>query len=400
MGKDGYQKVANKKDLQEGSLLKVEPEGKPIVLSLVNGKVYAMDAVCSHEGGPLEEGTLEGYNLTCPWHYAIFNVRNAKVSDQTVWATDLNSYAVQVEEATGDILISLDTSVAESSEQQQQKPSAIIQRQQNEQQDVEVTKADSKEEIKLNEFELVLLEKQKYNETDVMSFKFSKQDIEQKKELDYISGQYAFFDIGGVYNDPEGPIRHFTIASSPTENFIMISTRIRDTPYKKRLSSLEEGEEKAKVKVRGPMGKFILHEDYSKPAVLLSGGIGVTPFRSMIKYATDKQLPIKIVMFDSNRDETNILYKNEFDECLKTNKNLKIIYTITGEGQPPLGHWEGEAGRIDKAMITKYVSEDELNKSIFYICGPPAMLNALQNILNEKLKISKDRVKIEEFTGY
>lgn len=102
MGKDGYQKVANKKDLQEGSLLKVEPEGKPIVLSLVNGKVYAMDAVCSHEGGPLEEGTIEGYNLTCPWHYAIFNVRNAKVSDQTVWATDLNSYAVQVEEATGD----------------------------------------------------------------------------------------------------------------------------------------------------------------------------------------------------------------------------------------------------------------------------------------------------------
>jgi nitrite reductase/ring-hydroxylating ferredoxin subunit len=58
MGKDGYQKVANKKDLQEGSLLKVEPEGKPIVLSLVNGKVYAMDAVCSHEGGPLEEDTL------------------------------------------------------------------------------------------------------------------------------------------------------------------------------------------------------------------------------------------------------------------------------------------------------------------------------------------------------
>ena len=148
------------------------------------------------------------------------------------------------------------------------------------------------------------------------------------------------------------------------------------------------------------MGKFILHEDYSKPAVLLSGGIGVTSFRSMIKYATDKQLPIKIVMFDSNRDETNILYKNEFDECLKTNKNLKIIYTITGEGQPPLGHWEGEAGRIDKMMITKYVSEDELNKSIFYICGPPAMLNALQNILNEKLKITKDRVKIEEFTGY
>jgi ferredoxin-NADP reductase/nitrite reductase/ring-hydroxylating ferredoxin subunit len=400
MTKDGYQKVANKKDLQEGSLLKVEPEGKPIVLSLVNGKVYAMNAVCSHEGGPLEEGTLEGYNLTCPWHYAIFDVRNAKVSDQTVWATDLLSYPVKVEEATGDILISLDTSVAVSSEQQQQTPSAIIKRQQNEQQAEGVTKADSKEKGEVNEFELVLLEKQKHNGTDVMSLKFSKHDTaKQKKELDYISGQYAFFDIGGVFNDPEGPLRHFTIASSPTENFIMISTRIRDTPYKKRLSSLEE--KRTKVKVRGPMGKFILHEDHSKPAVFLSGGIGVTPFRSMIKYVTDKQLPIKIVMFDSNRDENNILYKNEFDEYLKINKNLKIIYAITGEGgQPPLGHWEGEIGRIDKPMITKYVNEDDLNKSIFYICGPPAMLNAIQNILNEKLRIPKDRVKIEEFTGY
>src|SRR5215210_2944503 len=108
MGKDRYQKVANKKDLQEGSLLKVEPEGKPIVLSLVNGKVYAMDAVCSHEGGPLEEGTLDKHNLTCPWHYAIFDVRNAKVSDQTVWATDLNSYQVEIDEESGDISINLE----------------------------------------------------------------------------------------------------------------------------------------------------------------------------------------------------------------------------------------------------------------------------------------------------
>jgi len=160
-----------------------------------------------------------------------------------------------------------------------------------------------------------------------MSLKFSRQNEQQggpnsdnKIYLDYTAGQFAFFDIGGVSNDPKGPIRHFTIASSPTEDFIMISTRIRDTPYKKRLSSLEEG---AKVKVRGPEGKFVLHEDYSKAAVLLSGGIGVTPFRSMIKYATDKQLPLKINMFDSNRDQANILYKNEFDECLNTNRNLK-----------------------------------------------------------------------------
>ena len=176
-----------------------------------------------------------------------------------------------------------------------------------------------------------------------MSFRFSKQNDDnnqeggkdQKTPFDYTAVQFAFFDIGGVYNDPKGPIRHFTISSSPTENFIMFSTRIRDSPYKKRLSILEKG---AKVKVRGPEGQFVLHEDYSKPAVFLSGGMGVTPFRSMIKYATDKQLPLRIIMFDSNKNRSNILFKGEFDDCANRNKNLQIIYTISEDENPEHEH--------------------------------------------------------------
>jgi ferredoxin-NADP reductase len=260
-------------------------------------------------------------------------------------------------------------------------------------------------------YQLTLLEKQKIEGTDIMSFRFSKQNEQQegdqgngKSVLDYKAGQYAFFDIGGVNNDPKGPIRHFTISSSPTENFIMLSTRIRDTPYKKRLSSLEE---LAKVKVRGPQGNFVLHEDYSKPAIFLSGGIGVTPFRSMIKYATDKQLPLKIIMFDSNRDEKNILYKNEFDVAANSNKNLRIIYTISEEekGQEreqisSSNKWEGERGRIDEAMLAKYLNDDDIKNSIFYTCGPPGMLKAMQKLLQDELRIPKERIMIEEFTGY
>jgi ferredoxin-NADP reductase len=174
------------------------------------------------------------------------------------------------------------------------------------------------------QIELTLLEKDKVEGTDVTSFKFRKQNddhdnqgLQNKTPFNYTAGQFAFFDIGGVYNDPKGPIRHFTISSSPTENFIMFSTRIRDSPYKQRLLTLEKG---AKVKIRGPEGQFVLHEDYSKPAVFLSGGIGVTPFRTMIKYATDKQLPLKIVMFDSNRNRDNILFRKEFDEWAKVTK--------------------------------------------------------------------------------
>src|SRR5215216_3893049 len=101
-----FQKVANRKDLNEGSLLRVDVEGKSIVLAVVLGKFYAMDAVCSHEGGPLEDGSLEGYELKWPWHYAIFDVRKPKVSEETVWATDLKSYSVKVDQVSGDIMVS------------------------------------------------------------------------------------------------------------------------------------------------------------------------------------------------------------------------------------------------------------------------------------------------------
>ena len=103
--KEEFKKVANKRDLEKGKLLRVEPDGKPIVLSMVNSQVYAMDAICTHEGGPLEEGNLQEYSLTCPWHYAVFDVRNGEVSDATVWATDLRSYPVEVDEDSGDVLV-------------------------------------------------------------------------------------------------------------------------------------------------------------------------------------------------------------------------------------------------------------------------------------------------------
>lgn len=106
-GEAGFQKVANKMDIKEGSLLGVELEGNKIALAMINGQVFAIDAVCSHQGAPLEEGTLEGFNLTCPWHYAVFDVRNGKVSDRTVWAKNQTSYPVNIDESTGDILINV-----------------------------------------------------------------------------------------------------------------------------------------------------------------------------------------------------------------------------------------------------------------------------------------------------
>src|SRR6476469_5462283 len=278
----------------------VEVDGQKIIIANINEKYYAIGSICTHEGGPLADGILSAYEVECPWHGSKFDVRTGQVTNPPANEPE-QAYEIKVEGTQ-----------------------ILIKKQ-----------GDRKDPV----IELALLKKIKVEGTDVISFKFSKKQVEQKKGekgeeaqdidkalLDYKAGQFAFFDIGGVYNDSKGPIRHFTISSSPTEDFIMLTTSIRDSPYKQRLATLEEGK---KVKVRGPQGEFVLHEyDYSKTLIFLSGGIGVTPFRSMIKYATDMQLPLKMIMFDSNRNKENILFRKEFDEWSNINNNLKIIYTI------------------------------------------------------------------------
>ncbi len=364
---EDFVRVAYTKDIPHSQMIEVQVDGQNICLANIDGKYYAIGNICTHEGGPLADGKLEGYHVECPWHSSKFDVRTGEVTNPPANEPE-QVYEVKVD--GNDILVK---------RKGKNKPDSQI--------------------------ELVLVEKNKVEDSDVMSFRFSNKNEREKGEktlLKYTPGQFAFFDIGGVYNDPKGPIRHFTISSSPTESFVMLSTKIRDSPYKKRLSALEAG---SKVKVRGPEGQFVLHEDYSKPAVFLSGGIGVTPFRSMLKYATDKQLPLKIIMFDSNRNRKNTLFKKEFDLWVSMNKNINIIYTVSewnNDGPFPSApnEWRGESGRIDKDMILRHMDTDMLDNSIIYICGPPEMVKAMQSLIQEELNVSKDRIRVEEFTGY
>lgn len=382
-----YSTPFRKSDLQEGRPVRVDVNGKPIVIALVSEKVYAMDSVCSHEGGPLEDGMIESYCLVCPWHQGIFDIRTAKASPKTDWVTDLQSYAAIVDDKSGQILIDMDPAVPQSDNSNDDGP----------QQKAALEETVSSHPLKM---QLKLLETVSHKGTDMVSFRFSRSD--DQNHLNYRAGQYSIVDLG-TSEDPKGPTRSFTLASSPTEkDSILITTRIRDTPFKQRLSRLDTG---TVVKITAPAGDFTIPQDYSKSVVFLSGGIGVTPFRSMIKYATDKQLPVKITMFDSNRNKANILYKDEFDSWAKLNMNLKLIYTITQEevessSSSAASEWKGEKGLIDKAMLTRHLNKDELSNSIFYICGPPAMLNAMQKLLSEQIGVSDDKIRMEEFSGY
>ena len=234
---------------------------------------------------------------------------------------------------------------------------------------------------------LTLIGKDRLIGSDIMTFRL------EPGRLEYKAGQYAFFKLEDMVGDPRGQTRCFSLASSPTEqDTIVISTRIGSSVYKQKLAALEQGE---RILAWEPSGDFVLHDDHSKPAILLSGGIGVTPFRSMIKYATDKVLPLKIVFINSNSDESRFLYREEFDRWSRENKYLSVVYTLTRE--VPDG-WKGDRGRIDKAMITRHAGD--ISRAIFYVCGPSRMVQNAQDLLCNDMQIPRERVKTEEFTGY
>lgn len=207
-------------------------------------------------------------------------------------------------------------------------------------------------------------------------------------KFDYKPGQFMMMELD--VDDPEsGNTRPLSIASSPTENVLLFSTKISQSLFKQKFNSLKVGD---KVKVKGPMGIFTLKKD-AKQIMFLGGGIGITPFRDMIKYATDKRLPIKLTLLYSNKTPADICYKDEWDVFEKENFNLKVVNTITDN---TIG-WNGRTGRINENMIKEFCND--INNTVFYICGPPGMVEGLSNLL-KTMDISLQNIKIEKFAGY
>ena len=207
-------------------------------------------------------------------------------------------------------------------------------------------------------------------------------------KFDYKPGQYMMMELD-VDDIEKGNTRPLSIASSPTEDFLLFSTKISQSAFKQKFNSLKIGDA---VKIKGPMGIFILKDD-AKEVILLGGGIGITPFRDMIKYSTDKKLPMKITLLYSNKTPADIVYKDEWPLFEKHNPNLKIINTIT---ENTTG-WNGRTGRINEAMIKEFCSD--INNTVFYICGPPGMVDGLSNLL-KTMNIPLQNIKIEKFVGY
>lgn len=168
---------------------------------------------------------------------------------------------------------------------------------------------------------------------------------------------------------------------------------MRDTAFKRVLKKFNSGDE---ILMDDPHGDLRLHNNPDRDAVFLTGGIGITPVRSIILDATQKKLPHKIFLFYSNRRLEDAAFFRELDELQKQNLNYKFIATMTQIEDSGL-QWTGETGYIDENKLKKYLTNT--SNPIYYVTGPESMVFAMRKLLNS-IGINDDDIKTEEFTGY
>ncbi|OCX68097.1 oxidoreductase [Acidithiobacillus thiooxidans] len=218
--------------------------------------------------------------------------------------------------------------------------------------------------------------------------------FEKPEGFTYKAGQYADFTlINPAETDAEGNTRGFSLASAPYEDFLMFTTRMRDTAFKRVLKTVELG---AELTLNGPGGSFTLHNNARIPAVFLTGGVGVTPVRSIVLQAAHDKLPHKIFLFDSNNRPEDAAFLEELMEAQKENPNYSFIGTMT-QVEKSSRAWHGEIGFITQAMLLKFIGD--LTLPIYYVAGPRSMVHAMRNLLNEA-GVNDDNIRTEEFSGY
>lgn len=210
----------------------------------------------------------------------------------------------------------------------------------------------------------------------------------------FTPGQFIDIDLlNPAETDATGNTRGFSISSAPYETTIMVTTRLRDTAFKRVLKVMPLGTE---VKIEGPFGNLRLHNAAKRTAVFLAGGIGITPFRSILLDAARRKLPQQLYLFFSNHRPEDAPFLNELQSLEKQNPNYKFIGTMTKMERSKLP-WRGELGFINKEMLAKYLGGAA--SPIYYIAGPPAMVGSLHAVLQEA-NIDDDDVRTEEFAGY
>ena len=214
------------------------------------------------------------------------------------------------------------------------------------------------------------------------------------RQFSYAPGQYMEWTLGHDDPDSRGNRRYFTLASSPTEKHLRVGIKFPAdaSSYKRSMLAMESQTEIVAAQLAGD---FTLPHDQSQKIVMIAGGIGITPFRSMLKYLLDKNQRRPITLFYANRTVNDIVYRDIFDAA-RQKLGIRTIYTLTDTARVP-SYWNGKQGYIDAQMIKLEVPDYQ--RCLFYISGPDAMVAAFQATLSE-MGVHKRQIRTDFFPGF
>jgi ferredoxin-NADP reductase/Na+-translocating ferredoxin:NAD+ oxidoreductase RnfD subunit len=214
------------------------------------------------------------------------------------------------------------------------------------------------------------------------------------RKLAFTPGQYMEWTLGHEDPDSRGNRRYFTLASAPTENYLRLGVRFNDpsSTYKQAMLAMDRGDEI----IAGQLaGDFTLPRVRSQPLVFIAGGIGITPFRSMIKYLLDNHQQRPITLFYGAATVSDFAYQEIWDRA-ELKLGIRTIRIVEKTDGMPRG-WAGLVGRIQPEMIRTYAPN--YKKAIFYISGPNVMVDAVRPMLR-KMGIPDGQIKTDFFSGY
>jgi ferredoxin-NADP reductase/nitrite reductase/ring-hydroxylating ferredoxin subunit len=336
-------RIASVAEIPPGSGRLVEVNGMRIAVFNNGGRFHAIDDACSHQGGPLSEGTLDGKVVTCPWHGARFDVTTGAVVSPPA-RRSVATYPVRV--SGPDLLVEVPAVAAES------------------------------RAVESPQSKLVLAAK-RLETPDVTSFLFRSEG-----PLSWQAGQFLRYRLPHSEPDDRGTMRYFTIASAPFEGHVMLTTRFaeeRGSSFKRALRELPID---AHVEVDQPAGDFTLPSANLR-RVLIAGGIGITPFRAMLLDLDHRELPVNATLLYANRT-SDFVYQGEIDGLRRRHPGLVVHHFVSPQ-------------RITRDSIARAVPD--LGTTVFLVSGPEPFVEGLEGMLSE-MGVSESRLKRDYFPGY
>ena len=211
------------------------------------------------------------------------------------------------------------------------------------------------------------------------------------KRLAFQPGQYLEWTLGFPHADARGNRRSFTIASAPTETEVRLGVKFYPKPstFKRALGSMQPGDQ---IYAAQLAGNFVLPRNPNTKLAFIAGGIGITPFRSMIQYLLDQREPRDITMLYGNAEAQDIAYRDVFDTA-ERELGIRTVYAVASGSAPEPGM---RAGFIDAAMIRAEVPD--YKQRVFYISGPHAMVSRFQHMLRD-MGVPRSHIKTDFFPG-